>query len=240
MNMRISEAGIKLITLFEGLRLIAYDDGVGVWTIGYGHTQGVQPGDAITEDEAENLLQDDLDDFERCVNHAVSVPLNQHQFDALVSFSFNVGCGALRRSTLLRKLNTGDYAGAADQLLRWNRGGGRVLRGLTRRREAERSLFLSEPEKAKPEPPPHPPQKSNCAHITLALNAPSTKGACVRALQGAFNAWAKEASLLNSLRVDGVFGPITKNAVRLFQEDEGLTVDGICGPATWKALEPYL
>lgn len=237
MNMQISETGIQLIMSFEGLRLKAYDDGVGVWTIGYGNTRGVQPGDVITEDEAENLLQDDLDDFERCVNQAVTVPINQHQFDALVSFAFNVGCGALRRSTLLRKLNDGGYptVAIADQFLRWNRGGGRVLRGLTRRREAERSLFLSEPE-AQSEPPP---QKSICTRTTLAYNAPSTKDPCVKVLQQALNEWS-DVAILVRLEVDGLFGTKTRERVFTFQLNHGIINDGIVGEKTWAALEPYL
>lgn len=136
--------GIRLIKSFEGLRLRAYQDAVGVWTIGYGTTRNVQPGQVITEAEAERLLTQDVERFERDVNAAVTVPLNDNQFSALVSFAYNVGSEALRSSTLLRLLNAGDYQGAADQLPRWNQAGGRVLAGLTRRRNAERALFLGQ------------------------------------------------------------------------------------------------
>lgn len=142
--MKISDAGIALIKSFEGLRLEAYPDpatGGDPWTIGYGHTGEVTPGMVITESEAEELLRQDIVQFEMCVNGALQVPVTQGQFDALVSFAFNLGCGNLRRSTLLRKLNAGDVTGAAAEFAVWNRAAGRVMAGLTRRREAERELF---------------------------------------------------------------------------------------------------
>lgn len=139
----ISQAGLNLIRDFEGRRLNAYQDAVGVWTIGYGHTRTAYPGQRITEAGAVALLREDIATFERAVSQAVQVPLTDNQYAALVSFAFNVGSGALNSSTLLRRLNAGDYYGAANELLRWNRAGGRELYGLTRRREAERSLFLS-------------------------------------------------------------------------------------------------
>lgn len=144
--MKTSQAGIDLIKRFEGLELTAYPDpGTGgePWTIGYGHTGNVKPGDTVTEAEAEEILRQDLEKFEDCVNAYISVPLTQAQFDALVSFAFNVGCGALKSSTLLRLLNNGDYEAAEAQFGRWNKAAGRVLAGLTRRREAERDLFQS-------------------------------------------------------------------------------------------------
>ena len=140
---RINEAGLELIKDFEGLRLNAYRDAVGVWTIGYGHTSTAYPGQRITTAQATALLRQDVANFEQAVTQAVRVPITENQFAALVSFTYNVGSGALNSSTLLRKLNTGDTFGAANEFLRWNRAGGRVLAGLTRRREAERSLFLS-------------------------------------------------------------------------------------------------
>jgi len=139
----ISEVGLDLIRDFEGRRLNAYQDAVGVWTIGYGHTRTAYPGQRITEAGAVALLRSDVATFERAVSQAVQVPLTDNQYAALVSFAFNVGSSALNSSTLLRRLNAGDYGGAANELLRWNRAGGRELYGLTRRREAERALFLS-------------------------------------------------------------------------------------------------
>ena len=142
--MKISDAGIALIKSFEGLRLEAYPDpatGGDPWTIGYGHTGEVRPGMVITEAEAEQLLRQDIVQFEMCVNRLLQVTVTQGQFDALVSFAFNLGCANLRKSTLMRKLNAGDAEGAAAEFLVWNRAAGRVMAGLTRRREAERDLF---------------------------------------------------------------------------------------------------
>ncbi|MBD1601973.1 lysozyme [Pseudomonas typographi] len=139
-----SDKGVALIQAFEGLRLSAYRDSVGVVTIGWGHTgPDIRMGMKIDRAEAERLLCDDLHDFERDVSRLVQVPLSQNQFDALVCFSFNVGSGNLAGSTLLKKLNAEDYAGAAAQFLRWDKAGGVTLPGLTRRRAAERELFLS-------------------------------------------------------------------------------------------------
>ncbi len=139
----INAAGLNLIKDFEGLRLNSYRDAVGVWTIGYGHTSTAGPGQRITNEQATALLRQDVATFEKAVSQAVSVPITNNQFAALVSFTYNVGSGALNNSTLLRRLNAGDTNGAANEFLRWNRAGGQVLAGLTRRREAERSLFLS-------------------------------------------------------------------------------------------------
>jgi GH24 family phage-related lysozyme (muramidase) len=141
---RINAKGLRLLKSFEGLRLRAYQDSVGVWTIGYGTTSGVRPGMVITESEAEELMKRDLRRFEQAVSDLVKVPLNSDQFSALVSFAYNVGEGALASSTLLRLLNQRDYQGAADQLLRWDKAGSQALAGLTRRRKAERALFLGQ------------------------------------------------------------------------------------------------
>ena len=140
----ISEAGISLIKDFEGMRLTAYQDSVGVWTVGYGSTgPHVTPYMKITEAQAEQLLKDDLVRFEKCVNDYVKVPINQNEFDALCSFSFNLGCGALAGSTLLKKLNANNpKEEVAEEFGRWVKAGDEVLPGLVRRREAEKTLFL--------------------------------------------------------------------------------------------------
>ena len=144
--LRTSQAGIDLIKHFEGLRLTAYQCSAEVWTIGYGTTftalGPVKEGDRITESEAETLLMSDVRLFEHRVRDNVLVQMTQHQFDALVSFTYNVGSGALSGSTLLRKLNRLDIGGAADEFLRWNRADGKVVEGLTKRRKAERAMFL--------------------------------------------------------------------------------------------------
>ena len=136
--------GLALIKQFEGLKLNAYKCPADVWTIGYGTTTGVKPGQAITEARAEELLRADVAKFVAGINDAVTVPLTQGQFDALVSLAYNIGLGAFRTSTLLRLLNKREYASAAKQFDRWNRAGGRVLAGLSRRRAAERKLFEGE------------------------------------------------------------------------------------------------
>ncbi|MEG2040092.1 MAG: lysozyme [Hafnia sp.] len=146
--MQTSDKGIALIKEFEGCKLTAYQDSVGVWTIGYGWTQPVdgkpiRAGMTIKQETAERLLKTGLVSYESDVSRLVKVALTQGQFDALVSFTYNLGARSLSTSTLLRKLNASDYSGAADEFLRWNKAGGKILNGLTRRREAERSLFLS-------------------------------------------------------------------------------------------------
>lgn len=140
---RISDAGLDLIKSHEGLRLNAYLCPAGVLTIGYGHTATTQTGQQITEAQAEALLRQDVQWAEAAVRRNVTVPLTQSQFDALVSFVFNIGEPAFRRSTLLRLLNDGQRAAAADEFARWNKAGNRVLAGLTRRRADEQQLFLS-------------------------------------------------------------------------------------------------
>ncbi|HIF6625663.1 TPA: lysozyme [Serratia marcescens] len=146
--MKISDDGMALIKRFEGLRLQAYQDSVGVWTIGYGWTQPVAgrkvgAGMAIDAATAERLLICGVAQFEQGVERLVTAPITQGQFDALVSFAYNLGLRALENSTLLRRLNAGDRQGAADQFGRWVNAGGVRLDGLVARRAAERALFLS-------------------------------------------------------------------------------------------------
>jgi len=146
--MQTSPDGIALIKQFEGCRLTAYQDSVGVWTIGYGWTRPVdgvpvRAGMTIKQEVAERLLKTGLVGYENDVTKLVRVKLTQGQFDALVSFAYNLGARSLSTSTLLQKLNASDYAGAADEFPRWNKAGGKVLNGLSRRREAEKALFLS-------------------------------------------------------------------------------------------------
>lgn len=145
--MKITDAGIALIKEFEGLVLTAYPDpatGGEPFTIGYGHTgPEVRRGLTITEARAEEVLRDDLERFERCVNKAVGDHVNESEFSACVALAFNIGCGAFEKSTLVRLIKAGDMDGAAEQFLRWDKAGGKTMAGLTRRRQAERALFLS-------------------------------------------------------------------------------------------------
>lgn len=143
-NFSYSDAGFDLTEQFEGLRLSAYQDQVGVWTIGYGHTgPEVHGGLILTEDQADTLLHSDVAAAVSCVNRAVTANITQNQFDALVDFVFNLGCGALLSSTLLRYINAGEFDLAAPQFLLWDHAGGVVVQGLLTRRQAEMTLFQS-------------------------------------------------------------------------------------------------
>ena len=147
--MKTSNKGKAIIKQYEGFRAKPYLCPANVPTIGYGATyyldgRKVKLSDpAISESDADKLLDKMLLKYEQAVERYAQVPLNQNQFDALVSFCYNVGAENLRTSTLLKKLNASDYAGAGEQFLKWNRGGGKVLQGLVNRRNAERKLFLS-------------------------------------------------------------------------------------------------
>lgn len=146
-EMHISPCGIDLICNFEGLRLNAYDDGVGVWTIGYGTTKypngiRVKKGDTCTLEQAKSYMQHDLKKFEQTVNSAVNIPINQNQFDALVSLAYNIGTNAFKNSTLVKQLNDGNYKAAANQFDLWVNAGGKRMQGLVNRRTVEKALFL--------------------------------------------------------------------------------------------------
>ena len=141
-NFKYSDAGLELTKHFEGLRLEAYQDCAGIWTVGYGHTgRDVSPGRRVSEFEAEVLLRVDLRDAVACVNRYVEEPIEQHHFDALVDFCYNAGRGNFVRSSLLAKLNLGDFYGAAAQFGQWVNANGKPVAGLVRRRAAEADLF---------------------------------------------------------------------------------------------------
>lgn len=139
--MNISQEGLALIKKFEGCRLKAYRCSANVLTIGYGHTGGVKEDDNISQPEADELLKEDIAKFEEYVNDNVIVELKQYQFDALVAWTFNLGPGNLRESTMLKKLNDADYTSVPFEMRRWNKAGGKTLDGLIRRRQAEGLLF---------------------------------------------------------------------------------------------------
>ena len=146
---QVSREGVELIKRFEGLELQSYQDVAGIWTIGYGHTgPEVGPGMVISEAQAEALLIEDLERFERGVASAVAVPITQTQFDALVSLAYNIGVGGFSRSTAVKRLNKGDFEGAAEAITWWNKatvnGRKQPVLGLTRRRAAEAALFLQD------------------------------------------------------------------------------------------------
>lgn len=220
--MRISEKGLAMIEKFEGCLLKASNKLDGVWTIGYGQTgryygKRVRKGMTTTKALAHAWLRDhSIKTYEDAVTQAVKVPLNQNQFDALVSFTYNVGVDALKQSTALRKLNAGDYAGAADALTMWTKCRRKVLAGLVRRRKEERALFLT---------PVTQPQTGNTD-----LLRKGDKGDDVKLLQHRLNI------LGSQLAEDGIWGVQTDSAVRGYQYRAGLTVDGIVGAKTRAAL----
>jgi len=142
--MKTSEEGKALIKKFEGCELKAYLCPAQVWTIGYGHTASVKEGDVCTQEDADRMLAEDLEEFEGYVREAVTVPLEQNEFDALVAWTYNLGPGNLRSSTMLKKLNDSKFEDVPTEIRRWNKSGGKVLDGLVRRREAEALLFKGE------------------------------------------------------------------------------------------------
>ena len=163
--MQISQRGLDLIYHFEGKlkklpdgRYKAYRCPAGVWTIYAGCTEGVKPGMIVTEDEGEAMFRGELAKFEKAVERLVTCDMNQCQFDALVSFAYNVGVGGLSKSSVLRHFNAGRLDQAAKAFLLWNKGGGRVLKGLVRRRAAEAALFLDKPDEPEIEAEPDMPQ----------------------------------------------------------------------------------
>ncbi|HEX8001097.1 MAG TPA: glycoside hydrolase family protein [Mycobacteriales bacterium] len=226
-KLTVSGAGLDLIAGFEGWRAELYEDVADNATIGYGHLVHAGPitaadrsgpfGKGITKQQGLDLLRKDVESKAQAVRQCVTVPLNQGQFDALVSFAYNVGAGNLRSSTLLKKLNAGDYAGAANEFGNWTKAGGKVLTGLQRRRAAEAAMF-----RGNAAPPPPPPAQRSWFSRTLQQGA---RGDDVKALQQRLHIGA-----------DGVFGPATKAAVVSFQRSKGLTADGVVGPRTAAAL----
>jgi lysozyme len=150
-NLTYSKDGLALTELFEGDILTAYQDQAGVWTIGYGHTGGVSAGQTITDDQAVIFLMDDVSSAVSCVNEIVAVVLAQSQFDALVDFTFNLGSGSFRGSTLLKDINAGNFPAAIAQFDLWDHCGGVVNNGLLRRRNAEAAEFSGTPS---PDSPP--------------------------------------------------------------------------------------
>jgi len=140
-KMKISEDGLELIKKFEGCETTAYQDSVGVWTIGFGHTKGVEEGQTCSIEDAESMLADEMDEYEGYINNMVKVDLQQHEFDALVAWVYNLGPTNLGESTMLKVLNGGQFDRVPEEMNRWTRAGGKILEGLVRRRQAESLMF---------------------------------------------------------------------------------------------------
>ena len=140
-KMKISEDGLELIKKFEGCETTAYQDSVGVWTIGFGHTKGVEEGQTCSIEDAESMLANEMDEYEGYINNMVKVDLQQHEFDALVAWVYNLGPTNLGESTMLKVLNGGQFDRVPDEMNRWTRAGGEILEGLVRRRQAESLMF---------------------------------------------------------------------------------------------------
>jgi len=237
--MKTSPAGRQAIAHHEGNRLKAYPDpatGGDPWTIGVGHTSAAGPpkvtkGMTITAEESDAILTRDLATFERAVERAVKVPVTQNQFDAMVSLAFNIGGGNFAKSTLVKKLNAGDIASAADAFLSWNKAAGKVMKGLKTRRAAERKLFLSggSAPVAKPEEPKNEPRSQPNEFDSILHNG--SRSQFVKRLQQNLNTLG-----YGPVMVDGRFGDQTETAVVAFQHDNGLEPDGWAGPHTLEAI----
>ncbi|MDR2889241.1 MAG: glycoside hydrolase family protein [Lachnospiraceae bacterium] len=231
--MNISQPGMELIKKYEGCRLEAYLCPANVWTVGYGHTgPDVYRGMKITQPVAEQLLRNDLKNFESAV-HKTGLTLNQNQFDALVSFAYNCGAGNLK--TLIKNRTN---AQIADALLLYTKAAGKELAGLVKRRREERTLFLSSGNEGVPANTAKDTSKDN-SNVTAGSTfypMPSTnltsgsKGNGVRWLQTELNRHGY------NLSIDGDFGPKTLAAVRDYQENNDLVIDGIVGRLTRIAL----
>ena len=217
-NKRIGQAGLALIKQYEGCRLAAYRCAAGVWTIGYGHTAGVHSGMTITQARADAYLQQDIAKFEGYVNNPAYVPiteqLNQNQFDALVSFAFNLGAGNLRK---LCKGRTA--AQIARAMPSYNKAAGKVLAGLTRRRKAEQALFN---------------KAVSCTGTTT--TSTNTEDYNMKTIKkGSKGNAVKVWQIIIGAAADGIFGSGTESATKTWQSNHGLTADGIVGAKSWKA-----
>ena len=216
-NRKIGQAGLALIKQYEGCRLAAYRCAAGVWTIGYGHTAGVHSGMTITQAQADAYLQQDIAKFEGYVNNPAYVPitanLNQNQFDALVSFAFNLGAGNLRK--LCKGRTAAQIAQAMTQYCKAN---GKVLAGLRRRRAAEQALFN------KPVSAATPAQNTESEDYNMKTIKKGSKGNAVKVWQ-----------IIIGAAADGIFGSGTESATKTWQSKHGLAADGIVGKMSWKA-----
>lgn len=235
--MNISEKGLNLIKEFEGCYLEAYKCPSHVWTIGWGHTGDVYEGQKITQEEADNLLKSDMVEYENYVNNCSELTFkpNQSQFDALVSFTYNCGLGALNTLVKNRDVNT-----VADKMLLYVNGSDGVLPGLVRRRKAERELFLQNYGKEKNNLIAQLQKECNAQgfsnQVVDGIAGPNTLAGCPLVKEGARGNITKILQQILGASPDGIFGPDTKAAVVEFQKAHGLDADGIVGKKTWRKL----
>lgn len=220
-NRKIGQAGLKLIMEFEGCRLTAYQCSAGVWTIGYGHTAGVYKGMKITQAQADAFLKQDIVKFEKYINNPSYVPitetLNQNQFDALVSFTFNLGPGNTKK---LCKGRTA--AQIAIAMLNYNKAAGKASEGLKRRRKAEQALFN---------------KVTSCtgATTTTTIIKKNTEDYNMNTIKkGSKGKAVKVWQIIIGTTPDGIFGGGTENETKIWQKNHGLAADGIVGKNSWK------
>ncbi len=219
-NRRIGQAGLALIKQFEGCRLIAYQCSAGVWTIGYGHTVGVYKGMKITQKKAEAYLLQDVAKFEKYINNPSYVPftaqLNQNQFDALVSFAFNLGQGNVKKLCTGRTINQ-----IPSAMQQYCKAAGKTLPGLQRRRKAEAALYNKKVE--------------SCTGATTTTVKESEDYSMNTIKKGSKGNAVKVWQIIIGTTADGNFGSGTESITKTWQKNHGLTADGIVGKNSWKA-----
>lgn len=218
-NRRIGQAGLALIKQFEGCRLIAYQCSAGVWTIGYGHTAGVHKGMKITQAQADEYLKHDVAKFEKYVNNPSYVPftdkLNQNQFDALVSFAFNLGQGNVKKLCTGRVMNQ-----IPSAMQQYCKAAGKTLPGLQRRRKAEVALYNKKVE--------------SCTGATTTTVKETEDYKMNTIKKGSKGNAVKVWQIIIGTTVDGNFGSGTESMTKTWQKNHGLTADGIVGKNSWK------
>lgn len=218
-NRKIGQAGLALIKQFEGCRLAAYQCSAGVWTIGYGHTAGVHKGMKIMQAQADEYLKQDIAKFEKYINNPSYVPftdkLNQNQFDALVSFAFNLGQGNVKKLCTGRTINQ-----IPSAMQQYCKAAGKTLPGLQRRRKAEAALYNKKVE--------------SCAGATTTTVKESEDYSMNTIKKGSKGKSVKVWQIIIGTTADGNFGSGTENMTKTWQKNHGLTADGIVGKNSWK------
>lgn len=216
-NRKIGQAGLNLIKQFEGCRLTAYQCSAGVWTIGYGHTVGVYKGMKISQAQADAFLKQDIAKFEKYINNPSYVPfteqLNQNQFDALVSFAFNLGQGNVKKLCVGRNINQ-----IPSAMQKYCKAAGRILPGLQRRRKAEAALYNKKVE--------------DCTGTIAVKESEDYNMKTIK--KGSKGNAVKVWQIIIGTTPDGNFGSGTENATKTWQKNHGLTADGIVGKNSWK------